>query len=90
MFQLNSKHLIFPSGMHRRTQISRSQLTGAGTTVITDALASSEGRPSHCGGLKPTTIANRARLFTQFSQGSLRNIHYLTGGTQTNKIVTFG
>lgn len=36
-------------------------LPGAGTRVITDALAPGRGSPLHSGGLKPATIPNRAR-----------------------------
>lgn len=36
-------------------------LLGAGTRVITNALAPGGGSPLHSGGLKPATIPNRDR-----------------------------
>jgi hypothetical protein len=41
-------------------------LLGAGTRVITNALAPGGGSPLHSGGLKPATIPNRARSDAQF------------------------
>jgi hypothetical protein len=41
-------------------------LLGAGTRVITNALAPGGGSPLHSGGLKPATIPNRDRSDAQF------------------------